>query len=92
MIREKEPVTIEHFLDHIDYVAQLVGVEYVGIGSDQGLYTEDYGEREWRKNRLENAPPKYQTHTNEDYLLTIEKLNHPNRLYDMVEGLLTPWL
>ena len=40
-----------------------------------GLYTEDYGTREWRKNRLENAPAKYQTHTNKDYLLTIEGLN-----------------
>lgn len=88
MIREKEPVSIDHFLNHIDYVAQLVGVEYVGIGSDQGLYTEDYGEKEWRKSRLENAPAKYQTHTNEDYLLTIEGLNHPFRIYDIAEGLL----
>ena len=89
MIREKEPVTIEHFLNHIDHVAQLVGIEHVGIGSDQGLYTEDYGEREWRKNRLGNAPKKYQIHTNEDYLLTIEKLNHPHRTYDIAEGLIT---
>lgn len=88
MVREKEPVTIDHFLNHIDHVAQLVGIEHVGIGSDQGLYTEDYGSREWRKARLENAPAKYQCHTNEDYLLTIEGLNHPHRTYDMVEGLL----
>lgn len=88
MIREKEPVQIEHFINHIDYVAQLVGIEHVGIGSDQGLYTEDYGKKEWRKMRLENAPAQYQTHTNEDYLLTIEGLNHPYRTYDIAEELI----
>lgn len=88
MIREKEPVNINHFINHIDYVAQLVGIEHVGIGSDQGLYTEDYGSRDWRKNRLENAPKKYQTHTNKDYLLTIEGLNHPYRTYDIAEQLI----
>ncbi|MFA8342662.1 MAG: dipeptidase [Rhodothermaceae bacterium] len=88
MIKEKEPVFIDDFLNHIDHVAQIAGIEHVGIGSDQGLYTEDYGTKEWRKSRLENAPAKYQTHTNEDYLLTIEKLNHPFRTYDIAEGLL----
>ncbi len=88
MIREKEPVHFNHFIDHIDYVAQLVGIDHVGIGSDQGLYTEDYGELEHRKKRLKNAPAKYQTHTNEDYLLTIKGLNHPYRTYDIAEGLL----
>ncbi|TKG88740.1 dipeptidase [Puteibacter caeruleilacunae] len=88
MVREKEPVNVEHFLAHIDHVAQIAGIEHVGIGSDQGLYTEDYGSREWRKARLENAPAKYQCHTNDDYLLTIEGLNHPFRTYDIAEGLL----
>ncbi len=88
MISEKEPVSLDNFLNHIDYVAQLVGVEHVGIGSDQGLYTEDYIPLKERKARLENAPAKYQTHTNKDYLLTIEKLNHPHRIYDIAEGLL----
>ncbi len=88
MISEKEPVSFDDFLNHIDHVAQLVGVEYVGIGSDQSLYTEDYIPLEQRKARLENAPAKYQTHTNKDYLLTIDKLNHPHRTYDIAEGLL----
>ena len=88
MIREKEPVNIEHFFNHIDHVAQLVGIEHVGIGSDQGLYTEDYDKIELRKSKLTNAPAKYQTHTNEDYLLTIKGLNHPHRTYDIAEGLL----
>jgi len=88
MIREKEPVDFDHFLAHIDHVTQLVGIDYVGIGSDQGLYTEDYGELAWRKERLTKAPGKYQVHTNAEYMLTIEKLNHPHRTYDIAEGLL----
>ncbi|WP_348747261.1 dipeptidase [Tenacibaculum sp. 190524A02b] len=88
MISNNEPVTIDHFFNHIDHIIQMVGVEHVGIGSDQGLYTEDYGEKSWRKLRLENAPSKYQTHTNKDFLLTIEKLNHPYRIYDIAEGLI----
>ncbi len=88
MVRETEPVNIEDFVNHIDHVAQLVGIDHVGIGSDQGLYTEDYLPRSVRKQRLENAPNKYQTHTNKDYLLTIERLNHPHRLYDITESLI----
>jgi membrane dipeptidase len=30
----KDPVTISDFVDHIDYVKNLVGIDYVGIGSD----------------------------------------------------------
>ena len=88
MVREKEPVTIDHFLGHIDHVAQLAGIEHVGIGSDQSLYGEDYLSMETRKKRLENAHPKYQCHTNENYLISIEGLNHPFRTYDIAEGLL----
>lgn len=88
MVKAQEPVHFNDFINHIDYVAQLVGIDHVGIGSDQGLYTEDTPDKEWRKNRLENAPAKYQTHTNKDYLLTIDGLNHPYRTYDIAEGLI----
>lgn len=30
----EEPVTVSDYVDHIDYVKNLVGVDYVGIGSD----------------------------------------------------------
>jgi len=36
-VRGEEPTTIEHLLDHYDYVARLVGVEHLGIGSDTGI-------------------------------------------------------
>ena len=34
IIRSAPPVTVEHVVDHIEYVAKLVGVEHIGIGSD----------------------------------------------------------
>ena len=36
-VRDQEPTTVEHIVDHIDHVAQLVGIEHVGIGSDADL-------------------------------------------------------
>lgn len=33
-VSAREPTTVEQFLDHIDYVARMIGVEHVGIGSD----------------------------------------------------------
>lgn len=31
-VRSEDPATTEHWLDHVDHVAKLVGVEHVGIG------------------------------------------------------------
>jgi membrane dipeptidase len=35
--------TVEHFLDHVDYTARLVGVEHVGIGTDWPMSLPDWG-------------------------------------------------
>ena len=40
-VSAKEPTTVESMLDHYDYVAKLVGVEHVGIGSDIDLVGYD---------------------------------------------------
>jgi membrane dipeptidase len=36
-VRDQDPVTIEHIVDHVDHVVKLVGIDHVGIGSDTGL-------------------------------------------------------
>ena len=36
-VSAKEPTTVESMLDHYDYVAKLVGVDHLGIGSDIDL-------------------------------------------------------
>jgi len=88
MLRNREPVTIEHFLDHIDHVVKLVGVEHVGIGSDQDLYTEDAEPLEARKKTLLSAPAKYKVHITDKYQISADGLNHPKRLFDIAEGLI----
>ena len=45
--------TIENVLDHIDHVAQLVGVEHVGIGSDVDLVGRDMHIRPKKKYDLD---------------------------------------
>jgi membrane dipeptidase len=35
--------SIEHMLDHIDYIARLVGPQYVGIGSDWPMQAPEWG-------------------------------------------------
>ncbi|MFQ6052785.1 MAG: dipeptidase [Candidatus Bathyarchaeia archaeon] len=39
-----EGATIHHFLDHVDYAVDLIGVDHVGIGLDinEGITQEDY--------------------------------------------------
>ena len=36
-VRATDPVTIEHALDHFDHVRDLVGIDHIGVGSDNDL-------------------------------------------------------
>ena len=40
-VSPKEPTTVDSMLDHYDYVAKLVGVEHLGVGSDIDLLGYD---------------------------------------------------
>ena len=46
-------VTIENMLDHVDHVANLVGVEHVGLGSDVDLDGRDGSRAARKKNDLD---------------------------------------
>jgi membrane dipeptidase len=48
-VRAEGPATIEHVLDHIDHVANLTGVEHVGVGSDVDLNGRDFSVHSTRK-------------------------------------------
>jgi membrane dipeptidase len=90
MVRDKEPVTIEHFLDHYDYMLKLVGAEHIGIGTDFDPDTDDgrisFEERKKMFESTGERARKYRMHSNEQYIVGIEGLNHPKRVYDIVEG------
>ncbi|HUG15360.1 MAG TPA: membrane dipeptidase [Thermomicrobiales bacterium] len=42
-LRGEPGCTIEHFLDHIDYIAKLVGPQYIGVGSDWPIQAPEWG-------------------------------------------------
>lgn len=91
MVRNSEPVTIEHFLDHYDHLIKLVGVEHVGIGTDFDLDTDDGRiPLEERKKMFADTTgerfKKYRMHSDENFLIGVEGLNHPKRTFDIVEG------
>lgn len=91
MVKGEEPVTVEDFLNHYDYIIRLVGAEYAAIGTDFDLETEDNpsyleGRRKMFAQTDGERAKKYRMHTNEKYLVGIEGINHPKRTYDIVEG------
>lgn len=42
-LTDRADATVEHMLDHIHYIAQLVGPQYVGIGSDWPMQAPEWG-------------------------------------------------
>ena len=83
-VRGEEPTTIEHFLDHIDHVVKLTSVEHVGVGSDIDLYGYDAMRPEENKRLRDSYKGSYGFREK----LDIEGLNHPQRMFDLTEGLI----
>jgi len=83
-VRAEEPTTIEHVLDHFDHVVKLVGVEYVGLGSDMDLDGYDDLPPEENKRLRANYKDSYGFREKID----IEGLDHPKRVFDLTEGLI----
>jgi len=89
MVRDTEPVTVEHVLDHVDYVTKLVGVEHVAIGSDLDVMGNPnaIGGSGFDPTKQPNFS-RYQYHTDMDGALNIKGLDHPKRVFDFTEGLI----
>jgi membrane dipeptidase len=83
-VKVDEPTTIEHFLDHYDHVAKLVGVEHLGVGSDIDL--DGYDDMPPEDNKRLRASYKGSYGFRDK--LDIEGVDHPKRVYDLAEGLI----
>ncbi len=83
-VRDREPTTIEHALDHFDHVAKLIGPEHLGVGSDIDLYGYDAMPPELNKQLRAGYKGSYGFREKID----IEGLNHPRRMFDLAEGLI----
>src|SRR5687768_14251408 len=83
-VRDKEPTTVEHVLDHFDHVAKLVGPEFLGVGSDIDL--DGYDDMPAEANRQLRAGYKGSYGFREK--IDVEGLDHPKRMFDLTEGLI----
>jgi len=82
-VKGSEPTTVEDFFDHIDYVAKMIGVEHVGIGSDIDLQGYDDMPPDEYKRLKESYKGSYGFRDKVD----IEGIDHPKRMFDVTEGL-----
>jgi len=83
-VKNEEPTTIEHYVDHIDHVAKLVGIEFVGVGTDSDLQGYDDLPEEIYNNLKAGYKDTYSFRDKID----IEGLDHPQKMYDLTEALI----
>ena len=83
-VRDREPTTIEHLLDHFDYVADLVGIEHVGIGTDMDADGYD--------DVPQPAYDRLRSGYDESYAfrgrIDTDGFDHPKKIFDLTEGLI----
>ncbi|MFC2164606.1 dipeptidase [Acidobacteriota bacterium] len=83
-VTPQEPTTIEHFVDHIDHVAKLIGIERVGLGSDMDLEGYDA----MPAGQISALKKAYKDSYAFRDKLDIEGLDHPKRMFDVTEALI----
>jgi membrane dipeptidase len=83
-VKNDEPTTVEHLLDHFDHVKKLVGVEHLGVGSDIDL--DGYDDMPAEENKRLRAGYKGSYGFREK--IDIEGVDHPKRIFDLTEGLI----
>lgn len=81
-VKDSEPTTIESMIDHYDHVAKLIGFEHLGIGSDIDLDGYD----DLPEDELRQLKASYKTSYGFRDKTDIEGVDHPKRMYDLVEG------
>jgi membrane dipeptidase len=83
-VRHEEPTTIEHYVDHIEHIARLVGIEHVGVGTDSDLAGYD----DLPPDMYEELKSGYKSSYAFRERIDIEGLDHPEKMYDLTEALI----
>jgi membrane dipeptidase len=83
-VKADEPTTIESYIDHIDHVARITGIEHVGIGTDSDLHGYDDLPAPVLERLKASFKSSYGFRSNVD----IEGMDHPKKVFDLVEGLI----
>ncbi|MBM4187876.1 MAG: dipeptidase [Gemmatimonadetes bacterium] len=83
-VKGSEPTTIDDMIDHFEYVAKMIGVEHVGVGSDIDLDGYDDMPPEDYKRLKAGFKGSYAFRDKID----IDEVAHPKRMYDLTDGLI----
>lgn len=83
-VKADEPATIESYIDHIDHVARIAGIEHVGIGTDSDLNGYD----DLPAPVLERLKASFKSSYGFRNSVDIEGMDHPKKIFDLVEGLI----
>jgi membrane dipeptidase len=83
-VRDQEPTTVEHMVDHIDHVVKLVGVEHVGFGSDSDLN----GYEDMPPDQLKELRAAYKASYAFRDKIDTDGLDHPKKIFDLTEALI----
>lgn len=83
-VSKSEPTTIVHYVDHIDHVVRLVGIDHVGIGTDSDLNGYDDTSPEMNKMLRGAYKDSYAFREKID----VDGFDHPLKIYDLVEELI----
>ena len=83
-VKDREPTTIEDYINHFDHVRDLVGVEHLGVGSDVDLHGYD----DMPEDEYAALKAAYKDSYAFRDKIDIEGVDHPKRMFDLTEALL----
>ncbi|MCY4398253.1 MAG: membrane dipeptidase [Gemmatimonadetes bacterium] len=83
-VKDREPTTIEDYIDHFDHVRDLIGVEHLGVGSDIDLWGYD----DMPEDEYEALKSGYKDSYAFREKIDIEGVDHPKRMFDLAEALI----
>ena len=83
-VRDREPTTLEHVVDHIDHVVKLTGIDHVGIGTDSDLWGYDA----LPTKQYEMLKSGYKESYGFRDKIDIDEMGHPRKMYDLTEALI----
>ncbi|WP_417460419.1 dipeptidase [Kordiimonas sp.] len=80
----KEPTTIETLVDHVDYIAKLVGIEHVGVGSDMDMNGYD----DIPEPAYSALKAGYKSSYGFRDKIDADGFDHPKRIFDLAESMI----
>lgn len=83
-VTNDEPTTIEDFVDHIEHVIKVAGIEHAGVGTDADLHGYDDLPEPFYSNLKGMFKSSYAFRDKID----IEGMDHPQKMFDLTEALI----